>query len=97
MKQIFESLPDFNYSPVPFIDFCKRSFRPLRRTTTGDFYEGCWSDATNKRDGFGYCIAIESGYLYEGYWSEGNQHGPGRIILENGYYVGQFSMNQRHG
>lgn len=92
-----ESLDPFNYSPVPFIDFHKRSFRALTRTATGDYYEGQWSDATNKRDGFGYCISIEAGFLYEGYWSEGNHHGNGRMILENGYYEGQFNMNQRHG
>ena len=97
LRQIHESLPPFNYSPMPFLDFHKRSFRPMSRTATGDFYEGQWSDQTNKRDGFGYCISVESGYLYEGYWSEGNHHGNGRMLLENGYYEGQFVMNQRHG
>ena len=97
MRMLHSNLPDFNYSPVPFIDFHKRSFRPMARTATGDFYEGQWSDLTNRRDGFGYCISIESGYLYEGYWSEGNQHGNGRMLLENGYYEGQFNMNTRHG
>ena len=81
LREAHERLPHFNYSPVPFLDFHKRSFRPLARTATGDFYEGQWSDLTNKRDGFGYCLAIDSGYIYEGYWSEGNQHGNGRMIL----------------
>ena len=93
LREAHERLPHFNYSPVPFLDFHKRSFRPLARTATGDYYEGQWSDLTNKRDGFGYCLAIDSGYIYEGYWSEGNQHGNGRMILENGIYEGEFNMN----
>ena len=97
IRELHESLEPFNYSPVPFMDFHRRSFRPLTRTAAGDYFEGQWSDLTNKRDGFGYCISLESGYMYEGYWSEGNQHGAGRMILENGYYEGQFVMNQRHG
>jgi len=97
MRSIYSTLEPFNYSPIPFVDFHKRSFRPFTRTATGDYYEGQWSDLTNKRDGFGYCISVESGYLYEGYWSEGNQHGNGRLFRENGYYEGQFVMNQRHG
>ena len=72
LRQLHESLEAFNYSPIPFMDFHKRSFRQLTKTATGDFYEGQWSDLTNKRDGFGYCISLDSGYLYEGYWSEGN-------------------------
>lgn len=68
LRQLHESLPMFNYSPVPFVDFHKRSFRPLTRTHTGDYYEGQWSDVTNKRDGFGYCISIEANFLFEGYW-----------------------------
>ena len=97
IKQFYSSLSPFNYSPIPFLDLHKRSFRPLRRIATGDYYEGQWSEITEKRDGFGYCISSEAGFLYEGYWVDGNQHGQGRIIMENGYYEGPFNMNQRNG
>lgn len=40
LRQLHESLESFNYSPVPFTDFHKRSFRPVTRTATGDYYEG---------------------------------------------------------
>ena len=40
LREAHERLPHFNYSPVPFLDFHKRSFRPLARTATGDYYEG---------------------------------------------------------
>ena len=84
----------FNYSPVPFLDFHKRSFRPLTRTNAGDYYEGQWSDLTNKRDGFGYCISIEAGFIYEGYWSE--QKGSYQIKVnfpEKGNYLLEVSVD----
>ena len=96
IRKAYEQLKPFNYSPIPFAEFYKRTFVPLSKTQNGDWYEGQWSEITGKRDGFGYCI-YEDGSLYEGYWQDGVQQGHGRIILHNGYYEGEFHGNQRHG
>ena len=54
-------------------------------------------NAEGKRDGFGYAVIDNCSAIFEGYWQNGTMHGQGRLTSKNGYYVGDFSTNQRQG
>ena len=81
---------------MPFLEFGKRQFVTITKLANGDLYEGQWN-TEGKRDGFGYCLIENGTAIYEGYWQNGNMHGPGRLTNKMGHYKGDFQSNTRQG
>ena len=92
LANFHKQLDRWNYSPVPFLEFGKRSFITITRLQNGDFYEGQWNQQ-GKRDGFGYALVENGSAIYEGYWHDGLMHGSGRFTNKMGYYQGEFKNN----
>ena len=72
--------------PCPVPDMAKSN--DLERLIAWD---RCWGRYRIESD------LHQKGYLKEGEWLSGRQHGVGRHIFPNGKYVGEFKHGLRHG
>ncbi|XP_074634381.1 radial spoke head 1 homolog [Acropora palmata] len=61
----------------------------------GDIYEGEWKG--NKRHGSGVYTCTSTKLKYDGRWSEGRLSGPGKMILPNHIFLGEFQDSLPEG
>ena len=72
--------------------------RPIYTYRDGNKYLGQWDPKTNKTEGQGILVFSNKGTLHEGYFKNGNFHGWGREIDNEGtVYIGQWIEGRLRG